>query len=102
MPRGYALGLAFLAAVWGASYLFIKVAVEDGIEPAPMMFVRTAVAALLLLPFVLVQRGAARGLRELAAAWRAGLLLGVLNAAVPFTLIAWGEKHVDSGVAAIA
>ena len=102
MTRGYLAGLAFLAAVWGASYLFIKVAVEDGIEPAPMMFVRTAVAALLLVPFLLTQRGAARGLRELAAAWRAGLVLGVVNAAVPFTLIAWGEKHVDSGVAAIA
>lgn len=102
MTRGYALGLGFLAAVWGASYLFIKVAVEDGIEPAPMMFVRTGIAALLLLPYVFARRGAARGARELAGAWRAGLVLGVLNAAVPFTLIAWGEQHVDSGVAAIA
>nr|MDQ3824015.1 DMT family transporter [Actinomycetota bacterium] len=40
--------------------------------------------------------------RELARAWRPGIVLGTVNAAVPFTLIAWGEKHIDSGVAAIA
>ncbi len=97
MTRSYWPLLGTLAAVWGASYLFIKVAVED-IEPAAMMFFRLAVAALLLLPVV-----AAQGrLGEVARAWRAGLVLGVVNGAVPFTLIAWGEKHVDSGVAAIA
>ena len=35
-------------------------------------------------------------------AWRPGLVMGVINGALPFTLIAWGEKHIDSGVAAIA
>jgi drug/metabolite transporter (DMT)-like permease len=93
--------LAFLAAVWGASYLFIKVAVDE-IEPAAMMFFRLVGAAGLLVPFLLLREGAARGLRELARAWRPGLVLGTINAAVPFTLIAWGEKHIDSGVAAIA
>ena len=38
---------------------------------------------------------------ELRAAWRAGLVLGVINGALPFTLIAWGEQHIASGVAAI-
>jgi drug/metabolite transporter (DMT)-like permease len=97
MTRAYWPLLTLLAALWGASYLFIKVAVED-VEPAAMMFFRLAIAALLLLPLV-----AAQGqLREVARAWRPGLVLGVVNGAVPFTLIAWGEKHVDSGVAAIA
>jgi drug/metabolite transporter (DMT)-like permease len=97
MTRAYWPLLSLLAAIWGASYLFIKVAVED-VEPAPMMFFRLAVAGLLLLSLV-----AARGaLGELRRAWRAGLVLGIANGAVPFTLIAWGEKHVDSGVAAIA
>jgi drug/metabolite transporter (DMT)-like permease len=99
--RSYVWGISFLAAVWGASYLFIKVAVED-IEPAPMMFFRTALAALLLLPVVLVRAGAREGLAQVRGAWRTGLALGAVNAAIPFTLIAWGEKHVDSGVAAIA
>ncbi|MEX2211838.1 MAG: DMT family transporter [Gaiellaceae bacterium] len=97
MTRAYWPMLFVLASVWGASYLFIKVAVED-IEPAPMMFFRLALAALLLLPLV-----AAQGkLGEVRRAWRAGLILGVVNGAIPFTLIAWGEKHIDSGVAAIA
>jgi drug/metabolite transporter (DMT)-like permease len=40
--------------------------------------------------------------RPSAEAWREGIVLGVLNAAIPFTLIALGEKYVDSGVAAVA
>lgn len=97
MTRSYWPLLSLLAAIWGASYLFIKVAVED-IEPAAMMFFRLALAALLLLPLVAAQ-GA---LGEVARAWRPGFVLGIANGAIPFTLIAWGEKHVDSGVAAIA
>jgi drug/metabolite transporter (DMT)-like permease len=101
MTRSYVWMLSFLAAVWGASYLFIKVAVDE-LEPTAMMFFRLALAAVLLVPFLLAQTGARRGLAELRQAWRAGLVLGVVNAALPFTLIAWGEKHIDSGVAAIA
>jgi drug/metabolite transporter (DMT)-like permease len=101
MTRSYFWMLSFLAAVWGASYLFIKVAVDE-LEPTAMMFFRLALAAVLLVPFLLAQTGTRRGLGELRKAWRAGLVLGVVNAALPFTLIAWGEKHIDSGVAAIA
>ena len=101
MTRSYLWGISFLAAVWGGSYLFIKVAVDE-IEPAPMMFLRTLIAAALLLPFVLARTGAREGLGQLRGAWRPGLVLGAVNAAIPFTLIAWGEKHIDSGVAAIA
>jgi drug/metabolite transporter (DMT)-like permease len=101
VTRSYPVLLGFLAAVWGASYLFIKVAVEE-IEPAPMMFLRLALAGALLVPFLVWQRGGRAALAELRDAWRPGLVLGLINAAVPFTLIAWGEKHIDSGVAAIA
>jgi drug/metabolite transporter (DMT)-like permease len=97
VTRGYWPLLTLLAAVWGASYLFIKVAVDE-LEPTVMMFFRLAIAAALLLGFV-AHRGS---LRDVARAWRAGLVLGVVNAALPFCLIAWGEQHVDSGVAAIA
>jgi drug/metabolite transporter (DMT)-like permease len=101
MTRGYLPLLLTLAFVWGASYLFIKVAVDD-IEPTTMMAVRCVVAAALLVPFVLWHAGSAAGWRDLRAAWRPGLVLGLTNAAIPFTLIAWGEKHIDSGVAAVA
>jgi drug/metabolite transporter (DMT)-like permease len=101
VTRSYIGGISFLAAVWGASYLFIKVAVEE-IEPAPMMFFRMVLAVLLLVPFLLMREGARVGAAKLRRGWRPGLVLGVVNAAVPFTLIAWGEKHIDSGIAAIA
>jgi drug/metabolite transporter (DMT)-like permease len=101
MTRSYAVLVGTLAFVWGASYLFIKVAVGE-IAPAPLMCFRMAVAASLLVPFVLWREGPRNGLRQLRGAWRAGLVLGVINGALPFTLIAWGEQHVDSGVAAVA
>ena len=92
--------LLTLAAVWGASYLFIKVAVDE-IAPAPMMAARTLLAAAALLGYVFWRFGRARAARELRAAWRHCLVLGVLNAALPFWLIAWGEQHIDSGLAAV-
>jgi len=92
--------LLLLAAVWGASYLFIKVAVDE-IEPAPMMAFRTLVAAAVLLSYVVWRFGRERAGRELRDAWRHCLVLGVFNAALPFWLIAWGEQHIDSGLAAV-
>jgi drug/metabolite transporter (DMT)-like permease len=98
----YAPLLLTLASVWGASYLFIKVAVDDGVEPAPMMAVRLLGAALVLGAYVVWRLGGRRALAELGAAWRPAVVLGAINAAIPFWLVAWGEKHVDSSIAAIA
>jgi drug/metabolite transporter (DMT)-like permease len=92
--------LILLAAIWGASYLFIKVAVDE-IAPAPMMAVRTLLAAAVLIGYVVWRFGRDRAAAELRAAWRHCLVLGVLNAALPFWLIAWGEQHIDSGLAAV-
>jgi drug/metabolite transporter (DMT)-like permease len=100
VTRRYVPSLLLLAAVWGASYLFIKVAVRD-LEPAAMIELRLLLAAPILIGFVMLQRGRETAVREMRGAWREGLVLGALNAAIPFTLIAWGEKHVDSGVAAV-
>src|SRR3990172_8252309 len=93
--------LFLLGAIWGASYLFIKVAVED-IEPAPMMATRTLVAGAILAAYLVVTLGRSRALDELRRSWRPALVLGAVNAAIPFWLVAWGEKHVDSSVAGIA
>jgi len=92
--------LFLLAAVWGASYLFIKVAVDE-IEPAPMMAVRTLLAAAVLLGYLLWRLGWASARADLRAAWRHCAVLGVLNAALPFWLVAWGEQYIDSGLAAV-
>jgi drug/metabolite transporter (DMT)-like permease len=93
--------LLLLAAIWGASYLFIKVALED-IEPAPMMAIRALAAGLMLLAYLVASMGGRRALAALGRSWRPALVLGAVNAAIPFWLVAWGEKHVDSSVAGIA
>jgi len=95
--RRYAFFLLVLGAIWGSSYLFIKVGVRE-LSPAALIEIRLLCAIPLLVVFAVRRYG-------WAALWRArrqGLVLGVINAAIPFTLIAWGEKHVDSGVAAVA
>ncbi len=97
----YAPLLLLLAAIWGASYLFIKLAVAD-LEPAPTMAFRVTVAGALLLAYVARAYGLRGAARELRRAWRACLVLGAINAAIPFWLVAWGETHVDSSIAAIA
>jgi drug/metabolite transporter (DMT)-like permease len=94
--------LLLLASVWGASYLFIKVAVEGGLEPAPLMCARAAIAAVVLFGYVLRSLGRTRALAELRSSWRQWVAIGAIANAVPFWLVAWGEKHVDSGIAAIA
>ena len=101
MTRSYGVMLGALAAVWGASYLFIKVGDRD-FEPTVLMAARMLLAALLLIVFLAVRDGAGQVVREVGGAWRPGLIMGVINGALPFTLIAWGEKYIDSGVAAIA
>jgi drug/metabolite transporter (DMT)-like permease len=89
-----------LAAIWGASYLFIKVAVDE-VAPAPMMAIRTLLAAAVLISYVLWRFGWERTRADARSAWRHFLVLGALNAAIPFWLIAWGEQHIDSGLAAV-
>ncbi len=94
--------LVLLASVWGASYLFIKVAVDGGFEPAPLMCARAAIAAAILLGYLASTMGARRAVCELRGSWRVWAALGLIGNAVPFWLVAWGEKHVDSGIAAVA
>ena len=102
MSQRYLPPVLLLAAIWGASYLFIKVGVRD-FRPATLMSLRLVIAFVPLFVFVAVTRGGARhAALELASVWRVGLVLGLLSAAVPFTLVAWGETHIDSGVAGVA
>jgi drug/metabolite transporter (DMT)-like permease len=101
VSRAYAPLLLSLALIWGASYLFIKVAVRD-LEPTVMITLRLLIAATLLIAFLAARIGTREAFVQIRGAWREGLIFGVVNGALPFTLIAWGEKHIDSGVAAIA
>jgi drug/metabolite transporter (DMT)-like permease len=81
--------------------MFIKVADRD-FEPPTLMALRLVIAFVPLFLFVAATRGGvAQAAREVASVWREGIVLGLISAAVPFTLIAWGEKHIDSGVAGV-
>jgi drug/metabolite transporter (DMT)-like permease len=99
--RSYWPLLLTLAAMWGASYLFIKLAVDD-IPPAAMTEIRVLLAGLLLFAYLSLRVGTGRAVTELRAAWKPCLVLGVINAALPMGLVAWGETHVDSSIAGIA
>src|SRR4051795_13632736 len=85
-----------LAALWGASYLFIKIGLDD-LSPAGIVFTRTALAALVLLPFAIKRGG-------MAPLWRrapALALLAAIQVAGPFLLISAGEQHIASSLAGI-
>src|SRR3954465_15689249 len=71
-------------------------------EPTTMIMFRLLVAGFTLLLVLVAQRGLRSTLAEMRGLGWEGFALGVVNGAIPFTLIAWGEKHIDSGVAAIA
>jgi drug/metabolite transporter (DMT)-like permease len=101
MTRAYGPLIGALAAIWGASYFFIKVGVRD-FEPTVLITLRLLIAAALLIAFLVARDGGRAALGGIGRTWREGLVFGVINGALPFTLIAWGEKHIDSGVAAIA
>ncbi|QID18650.1 DMT family transporter [Nitrogeniibacter mangrovi] len=88
--------LVVLAAIWGASFMFTRVAAPE-FGPVPLIFVRVLVAALALWPLVW-----ARGLwPELKSHWRPIAAVGLLNAAIPFGLFAWALLSITGGVAAI-
>jgi drug/metabolite transporter (DMT)-like permease len=88
--------LLALAAIWGASFLFIKLGVDD-VEPAVVVFGRLLVGVAVLVPVVLL-RGSVPDMR---AMWVPCLVLGALNNAVPYWLIAFAETRIDSGLAAV-
>jgi drug/metabolite transporter (DMT)-like permease len=86
-----------LAALWGASYLFIKVALEDDLAPAFIVFARTALAALVLLPAA-AHLGALAGVRERLAPL---FVLGLIQVTGPFMLITIGEQEISSSLTGI-
>jgi len=98
--RGYVALLLLLAAIWGASFMFIKIAVDE-LAPTTTMALRLVLSAIPLLAIVIYKRGFAPATTEMRSIIRAAMILGVLSTALPFTLIAWGETKIDSGVAAI-
>jgi drug/metabolite transporter (DMT)-like permease len=89
--------LLVLATLWGASYSLIKVGVET-IPPVTLIAARTLIAAALLLA---VARWRDLSFPRDRVTWQRFLIQACLNSAIPFTLIAWGERQVNAGLATV-
>ncbi|MDJ0325341.1 DMT family transporter [Cryobacterium sp. PH31-AA6] len=97
--RGLALGAQYLgaAAVWGASFLFIKVAVE-GLSPAQLVLGRLLFGALVLAGIMLATRRRwPRGLRV----WSHLTAIGAIMCVAPFLLFSWAAQYLPSGLSSI-
>ncbi len=90
------LELLALGAIWGGSFLFMRVAAPD-FGPLALVEVRIVLGALFLLPFLWRFRA-----RIDARLWLRFAIVGALNSAIPFTLFAWGAERAPAGVGAIA
>ncbi len=86
-----------LGLIWGASFLLIKVGVEE-LGPLPLVSVRIGLAAVLMAIFLGVTR---RRWPQTRRERLALLYVGLMNTALPFTLITWGEQNIDSGLATV-
>jgi drug/metabolite transporter (DMT)-like permease len=94
--RAWAL-FAAMSLIWGMPYLFIKIAVDDGLSPAFVSWSRVVLAAAVLCALAYK----ADLLRHLRGRYRWLAVYAVVEIAIPFPLIAWGEQHIDSSLAAI-
>lgn len=89
--------LLFLSFLWGASFFFFKVLVTE-LPPFTIVLGRVAIASAVLNILLRAQGGR---LPSSMAEWRDHLLLATINYVIPFALIAYGEKHISSGLASI-
>lgn len=95
-PVDWALLLA-LSILWGGSFFFVGVAVRE-LPPLTIVLLRVAIAALAL--HVVLWR-ARTSIPADGKTWLAFFGMGLLNNAVPFSLIVWGQTHIASGLASI-
>ncbi|EGP09019.1 DMT superfamily permease [Bradyrhizobiaceae bacterium SG-6C] len=89
--------LVLLATLWGAAYTLVKVGVET-IPPLTLISARTLIAGSILLALMRL-RGIA--MPRDPAVWKRFMIQACLNSVIPFTLIAYAERHVGAGLATI-
>ena len=93
--RGWSLFLA-MCLIWGLPYLFIRIAV-DHVSPAELVFLRTAIAALVLLPLALLRREVA----PVLARWQPLVLFAVIEIMIPWVLLGHAEQRISSSLAGL-
>ncbi len=89
--------LALLALLWGSSYLFIKIAVAE-IPPITLIAMRVSIACAFLLAVVYLRGDA---LPRDPRTWKMLLIQAMFNSIVAWTILAWGQQYVDSGLASV-
>ena len=89
--------LLTLSLVWGGSYFFVGVAVDD-LPPLTIVLCRVGLASIALLIFLACSGQSMPTDRRV---WAAFFIMGLLNNAIPFSLIVWGQTHVSAGQASI-
>lgn len=95
-PRAWA-ELLLLSLIWGASFLSIRIALDE-IGPLTAVAHRTGWAMLILWGYVLLRR---LPLPKSPRIWGAFLIMGLLNNVIPFSLMAWGQLHIETGLTSI-
>ncbi|BDU17407.1 DMT family transporter [Lysobacter auxotrophicus] len=90
------LELALLGAIWGASFLFMRVAAKD-FGAMPLVELRLALGSLVLLPFLLRSRA-----QFPLKLWPKLAIIGAVNSALPFMLFAWAAQRAPAGIGAIS
>jgi drug/metabolite transporter (DMT)-like permease len=95
-PRRWLIDFALLCAIWGSSFLFMRLGVTE-FGPLPTAAVRVTVAAAFLLPLLWL-----RGLApQLARHWKPIITIGVLNSGIPFACFAFALLSITTGMSAI-
>lgn len=98
MPPSAWMQIILLSAIWGGSFLFGRIAAQE-VPALAIAFARVLTAASVLWVFLLVSR---RRLPVIDRHLIVGLLvMGLVNNAIPFTLIFWGQKEIGAGLASI-
>lgn len=96
MPvRSLAL-LVLLAALWGGSFVFMRVAVP-AVGPVPLSYARVAIAAFVLLIIAFAQRR----VPPFRTRWREFAVVGIVNSAIPFVLFCYAEQYVNASTGAV-
>ncbi|MCL4504703.1 MAG: DMT family transporter [Chloroflexi bacterium] len=99
-------GILVLALIWGSSFLFIKIGLNGGMSPLLVATWRLAVGAAVMWGIVGVRQLIAPATFKQPAptgraTWAKIAIVGLVNNAIPFALIAWGEQRISSGLASI-
>ncbi|MGW8303678.1 MAG: DMT family transporter [Desulfobacterales bacterium] len=89
--------MIILSILWGGSFFFVGIAVKE-MPPLTIVLCRVALASIILLAVVHLKGNKMPSSKGL---WGGYIIMGALNNLIPFSLIVWGQTHIESGLASI-